>query len=435
MKRTKDTRESKALDQLVEEARQHLDVPAGEWERLEARLSARVLDAVAREKPAVLRDYERARANERSGARRQLERWARGGAAVLAAAAAVALFLRHDTTGISSSGITAVGEAELNSASSLRATEGSGEVRVNRVVATPGYVIRAGDTIEADGARGVFERTHKVTWLLESEHAERARGVEDAARAHVKRAGEPLVIGLESGAIEAQVTPVPSGEAFAVDVGTDRGVVRVAVHGTHLRVARTGDRVTVDLTEGVVSIGAPPRIGATVGTLVTAPAHVELDAKEPSAIRVDHVASAVRTAIPLAPRDTVAAAGHTESSRTEATTMPPPALVAPAPSLASAKGITPREPTAARSESPPATAREAISRAVRDCAAARGQSGEVHVTVTSNLSLRVSASGEVESAQFAPPLLPEIQTCAAQTIYRTKLEETGSLTIPIEYSY
>jgi hypothetical protein len=59
----------------------------------------------------------------------------------------------------------------------------------------------------------------------------------------------------------------------------------------------------------------------------------------------------------------------------------------------------------------------------------------VHVTVTSHLNLRVSASGEVESAQFSPPLLPEIQTCAAQTIYRAKLEETGFVTIPIEYSY
>ena len=61
---------------------------------------------------------------------------------------------------------------------------------------------------------------------------------------------------LDDGAFEAQVTPVPSGEAFAVDVATPTSIVRIAVHGTHLRVARAGTRVTVDLTEGVVSIGS-----------------------------------------------------------------------------------------------------------------------------------------------------------------------------------
>jgi hypothetical protein len=308
-------------------------------------------------------------------------------------------------------------------------------------VATPGYVVHAGDTIEVDRARAVFERSRKVTWVLESERAEPEPPdstnlvSSGSARARIKRAGEPLVIGLESGAIEAQVTPVPSGEAFAIDVGTDSGVVRVAVHGTHLRVARNGDRVTVDLTEGVVSIGAPPRTGATVGTLVTAPAHVELDAKEPSSIRIDHVPSAVRAAIPLAPRETSAAAGRAEPPRADAPTVPRPASVPPVSSVASAKGITARGASALQSEPPPAAPREAIARAIRDCAAARGQSGEVHVTVTSNLNLRVTPSGEVESAQFSPPLLPEIQTCAAQTIYRTKFEETGFVTIPIEYSY
>ena len=449
--KAKPTRESDILDGLVDEARQHLDVPRGAGEPAWDRLEARLMEALASsesseeerpqeslaEKPALVRDDEDVQAG------RRFDRWARGGAVILAVAAAVALFVRRDGgPAADGAGISAVGEAELTSASSLRSMEGSGEVRVNRVVATPGSVVRGGDMIEVEGARAVFERSRKVTWLLESEHREQEQLERvqpgGAARARIKGAGEPLVIGLETGAIEAQVTPVPSGEAFAVDVGTDRGVVRVAVHGTHLRVARSGDRVTVDLTEGVVSIGTPPRTGSTIGTLVTAPAHVELDAKEPSSIRIDHVASAVRAAIPLAPRQTSAArtgSGAPEPGRPESPAMPPPAMAPPASPPGSAKGITPRSPAAPRSEPPPATAREAISRAVRDCAAARGRSGDVHVTVTSNLNLRVSPAGEVESAQFSPPLLPEIQTCAAQTIYRTKLEETGAISIPIEYSY
>jgi hypothetical protein len=59
----------------------------------------------------------------------------------------------------------------------------------------------------------------------------------------------------------------------------------------------------------------------------------------------------------------------------------------------------------------------------------------VHVTVTSDLRLRVSAAGAVESAQFVPPLLPDVQSCAAQVIYKIRLEEPGLVTIPIEFSY
>ena len=55
--------------------------------------------------------------------------------------------------------------------------------------------------------------------------------VERSGRARVKTANESLVLSLEEGAIEAQVTPVPNGEAFAVDVDdpSHKPLVRVAV--------------------------------------------------------------------------------------------------------------------------------------------------------------------------------------------------------------
>jgi hypothetical protein len=263
-------------------------------------------------------------------------------------------------------------------------------------------------------------------------------------RARVKSAGESLVLGLDDGAIEAQVTPVPSGEAFAVDVATPTSIVRVAVHGTHLRVARAGTRVTVDLTEGVVSIGAPPRMGTTYGTLVTAPAHVELDATDlQGTLRVDHTPSAVRPAIPLVSHEPVAAA------RPE---LPPasPRDVKPAvpgrerEPLAARPAAVPRpsptdpEPPVAKIDptKPPPPPREVIAAAVRDCAASRSRPSDVRVTVTSSLRLKVGAGGGVESAQFDPPLLPEIQACAAAAIYKAKLAETdATVTIPIEFSY
>ena len=57
--------------------------------------------------------------------------------------------------------------------------------------------------------------------------------------------------------------------------------------------------------------------------------------------------------------------------------------------------------------------------------------------MTSSLKLKISAAGAGESAQFDPPLLPEIQACAATAIYKIKIEESagGSVTIPIDFTY
>jgi len=366
------------------------------------------------------------------------------GAAALAVAAALAIFVRNEAGGVLVDP-SASSQAEL-SAGSLRATEGPGEVRVDGVLASAGHVLRAGDVLEVDGARAVLERPRKVMWLLE-------RGAtaapEAAARARVKSAGESLVLGLEDGAIEAQVTPVPSGEAFAVDVATEKTLVRVAVHGTHLRVSRTGSRVVVDLTEGVVSIGVPPRTGSTYGTLVTAPAHVEFDAANlDGTLKVDHAPASIRAAVPLVFHEAQITA---RNDLPVAPVRGPTALVAPA-TVPRPSGVEridrpdrARAPDPSRPEPvvtpPPGKAplppREALAAAVRDCAAARQRPANVRVTVTTSLKLKIAAGGDVETAQFDPPLLPEIQACAAATIYKMKIEESagGSVTIPIDFTY
>ncbi len=88
--------------------------------------------------------------------------------------------------------------------------------------------------------------------------------------------------------------PVASGEAFAVDVDG----ARIAVHGTHLRVARVMDHVTIDLTEGVISLGEAPRVGSTIGTLITAPAHAEFTSTDlKGSLTVTHDPGAIRPAL------------------------------------------------------------------------------------------------------------------------------------------
>jgi hypothetical protein len=69
---------------------------------------------------------------------------------------------------------------------------------------------------------------------------------------------------------------------------------------------------------------------------------------------------------------------------------------------------------------------------VRACAAPRPLASNVRVTVTSTLELKVSQDGVVESARFEPPLAPEVQACAAETIYKTRFEQGGTVTIPFE---
>ena len=422
---------NKALDRLVREAKQDLEPRLSDatWAAMEDRLVARM----AAERSTLVDEV-----NVTSITARRRARVFQLGAAALAVAAAIAIFVRNEPGGALVDG-SATAQAELGSVS-LRATEGPGEVRIDGLTATAGHVLRTGDVVEVDGARAVLERPRKVMWLLE-------RGATGApgsvARARVKSAGEALVIGLDDGAIEAQVTPVPSGEAFAVDVATEKSLVRIAVHGTHLRVSRTGSHVVVDLTEGVVSIGAPPRTGSTYGTLVTAPSHVEFDAANlEGTLKIDHSPESVRTAVPLvshdapvsARSDVPAAPVRTPAAPVAPATVPRPAAAGPvrAPDPSHAEPVAKANP--GKSALSP---REAIALAVRDCAAARRRPENVRVTVTSSLRLKIAAGGDVETAQFDPPLLPEIQTCAAAAIYKAKIEESagGSVTIPIDFTY
>ncbi len=421
-----------ALDALVREAKAKSGgleprVSEKRWSAVEERLLARM----ATEERSAL-------AHEVNGSSSRV-RMLRVGVAVLAAAAALALFVKNEPSRSSADAVP-VAASEAN-ASSLREAVGPGVVRVDGRAAAAGHVLRAGDRLEVEGARAVLERPRKVTWLLEAGDAEGA----SSAHARVKSAGESLILGLEDGAIEAQVTPVPSGEAFAVDIATGSHLVRVAVHGTHLRVSRSGSRVVVDLTEGVVSIGTPPRSGSTYGTLVTAPSHVEFDAADlEHTLRIVHAPATIRAPIALVSHDGHAAANA--AARAEAP-QPAPQDTSAAAALATvprpaatqrpASGPSPVEPAAKTETKAVLPPREAIAAAVRACAAQRSRPENVRVTVSSSLKLKIAGGGEVETAQFDPPLLPEIQTCAANAIYKAKLDDSAgaTVTVPIDFSY
>lgn len=430
------------LDALVREAKKSgglepraTQISDERWASMEDRIVAEMAKPRSDERSALI-----AEVNAPASRARVL----RIGAAVLAAAAAIALVVKNEpSVAPVSSDTTAMSERTELNAGSLREAVGPGVVRVGGEPASAGHVLRAGDVVEAEQTRAVLERPRKVTWLLEHDGPEAS----PVGRARVKSAGESLVLGLEEGAIEAQVTPVPTGEAFAVDIAAGTSLVRVAVHGTHLRVARNGSHVVVDLTEGVVSIGTPPRTGSTYGTLVTAPSHVEFDAADlDHTLRIEHAPAAVRAAVSLVSHESFGAGVTARNEPAPADTTPAaPAVPATVPRPANEPARVARpasEPSrvenAATPEARPALPpREAIAAAVRACAAQRSRPGNVRVTVSSSLELKVAGAGTVETARFVPPLLPEIQSCAAAAIYKAKLEDPAgtTVTIPIDFSY
>jgi FecR protein len=302
-----------------------------------------------------------------------------------------------------------VNRAFEGSAGDLTLQQGSGDVWLAGAKAHAGTHARAGETVSTHGAQALFESEGRVSWVLENE-----------SRVRIERttlAGSALVLALLEGAVEAQVTPVASGEAFAIDVDG----VRIAVHGTHLRVARDGDRVVVDLSEGMVSIGAPPRVGSTYGTLVTAPAHVEFRAGAlADSISIDHAPAFVRGVTLLNEVSDEGASIHVD----------PRSSVAPvAPSSLPSWRPTPRLSTAPLAPNPLADA--IVASAVRACATGGPHSNDVTITVSSTLTVDVRDDGFARLASFDPPLAPDIQACASRSIYSMRFASAGRHTISI----
>ncbi len=422
-----------SLDQVVREAR--TDAPDVNWSRVEEALFARV--AKERAQQASLVRFRGSRT------------W--GALAGLAAAAAAVVLLGHGqdrppTRGFGSEAMTDSVQtaARDEGGSTFTAKQGAGEVLVGvggAIAPIAGHPqLGVGTVVETQDARALWDARSptgeaRATWLLEEDSRVAVKGI------------APLVLGLERGAVEAQVVPVANGEAFAVDVGDER----IAVHGTHLRISREGDRVTVDLSEGVVSIGRPPRTGSTYGTLVVAPAHVRFDLVDVlGSIQVTHDADAVRPVTSFTAVAESAAAARAVRAAPQGGAVPSaPARGFGASSGGASQGGASqggasqgggiRSGGASRGSAAGTAgvvavdpqAEQTIAAAVRTCAADAPHSTEVTVTVSSSLELTVGEDGFVRAARFNPPLAPEIQKCASTSIYKTRFADPGVRSVDI----
>ncbi|HEX7663332.1 MAG TPA: hypothetical protein VF407_02420 [Polyangiaceae bacterium] len=419
----------RSLEELTREAKSSLKPASIDWEKVEDGLFARI-EAKREGDDSGVRESTTSRLRHLADAPDR--RWQIAG--LVAAAAVMVLALHKNEANVPSVRSTA---AHAGTEDVLTLTKNTADVRIDGEIASPGRTLHVLDTIETTTATAELAANDAPPNGVDDPGALRvAWQLGDHSTVAVKSLGggtAPFVLDLAAGSVEAQVTPVERGEAFAVDLRSPHAngphdVVRIAVHGTHLRVARdaSGDHATIDLTEGVVSIGFPPKIGSTYGTLVTAPAHVDLDVTKllstgdlaSGAIVVDKNEAAVRAPIALASRDDHATAKLPDVPAPETTDAPESANDHPEvgkPAAAIEKTPAPSDPHAT----------EAIRAAAQSCAAVHA-STEVKVSVTSKLTVHVGPDGLVKMAKFDPPLSPEAQDCAAKTIYRTHFATASS---------
>jgi ferric-dicitrate binding protein FerR (iron transport regulator) len=391
---------SDSLDRLVRESRPDLGTREArdvDWAEVDRGLFGRI---------AAEQRVERARL---TSGRSALWAAVAGGLAVAAAIALVVGTSRQTRS------IDPVQASVDEGAGSVTAVEGGGQLLVDGKPAGIGAALHEGNVIEARGAQATIERLGKLTLIFE-------RG----SRAKVTHVDGALVLALEEGAVEAQVVPVPSGEAFAVDVGRSR----VAVHGTHLRVARVGEHVVVDLSEGVVSLGEAPRIGSTLGALLTAPAHAEFTASEAEGtLALTHDPAVVRAPVSLGPsaqlRPAFPSVAVAPAPKPESGDVRPP----PVPVVREGHPASPPLRTVAAPEANPEVV---IASAVRACLAERPRADNVTVVVSTTVRLGVGQDGTVTTARFDPPVAPDVNACASGAIYKTRFSHGGSVAIPVD---
>jgi hypothetical protein len=242
--------------------------------------------------------------------------------------------------------------------------------------APPAPAAAAARADEAGDEALSFDRPGLASWTLEP-HA-RAAIVEDGGR---------VVLALERGALRVDVVPAkaPGAERFAVLVDG----VRVSVRGTHFRVARSGERFDVDVTQGVVAV-TPPNATAEGGWVLRAP--------RGGTFRVDGAEGALRDVTPFD-----APAAH---------------AAGPSTGGAAVAGRHAPAPPAAHPKLPEIeVARADWSRLVSQCFMQEARSNpQVSVTVTTTLRIEFRPDGRMTSLAFDPPLAPSVEACARQRL-------------------
>jgi ferric-dicitrate binding protein FerR (iron transport regulator) len=346
------TKQDDVLSRLVREVRSD-EVPAVDWDKVERSLTERV-----------------ARAPAMSPVKARRSAW--GPLALAAAAAAV---------------LGVFGARQLAHQKPVYAMEKSAaRWTVEAPVTLDGSRLTVGQRVTAGTAEVRVVHAGKATWTL----APGSRGM-------IAVGGELLTVQLEHGAALAEVVPAKRIESFAVEADA----LRAAAHGTVFRVARRGQRVYVDVTEGLVAVGPASTRGATRGWLLTAPARGNFSLDGTSGSVEGETASVATSGGPLGAKGAGAGVNPgavSQSARAESD---------------DAAAELPDKPTMDAVQAGFAKLIPAVNQCFQQNTQARG---DIEVTANTRVTVKVAPDGSIASREFAPPLAPAVLSCSAPKI-------------------
>jgi ferric-dicitrate binding protein FerR (iron transport regulator) len=402
-------REIRTLRKLVDELRAE-PAPELDWERVERNLLARIgIEKQLRPAPGV-------------GGWRSL-------LTLVAAAAAIVLLAtgaRHLVTTPPRDPAPAAGNVDLGTLPMAAGEPGEPA----RYLAS---AVPVGAAVQSDGEPVRFRLPGVVDWVL-SPHS----------RLRVASMSLPHLLVLERGSVRAEVVERRDSNTLVETFAVEARGTRVAVHGTVLAVSLAGDRVTVAVERGTVSVGPTGLRGASTGRLLLGPARavfaadraalLAVLAPEPPAVAVGGPTGG--TPLGGEPRDR--APGDRDDSRGGGVAaddhLPGRGLTRPGPNGTWGQGggraIADEPPGADTSPTPAATSTpttDATDQSRLTVAAARalllgcltasanaGGGSGVNVTISTTVSLQLDDAGKLRSVRFDPPLRPDLQQrCAA----------------------
>jgi len=244
--------------------------------------------------------------------------------------------------------------------------------------------LEIGARIEASSSDLTVHHRAHVDWTLAA-----------GSVARLVATGEVVTVELERGSVRSEVVPVHAPESFSV-LAAD---TRVSVHGTVFTVTLDSGVVDVDVEEGIV--GVAPVTRASEQTLLEAPAQGRFrvgelinDADErpaPVAVSVSKPAKIQKAP----PREIVST---------------PPSSWQP-PSEAWTRAYN--------------TAVAGVERGIGRCFGEfSGTAAGVSIRAKTSLTLKVTPSGQVLSADFKPPLSPAVASCSERVIEATSFPES-----------
>jgi ferric-dicitrate binding protein FerR (iron transport regulator) len=263
-----------------------------------------------------------------------------------------------------------------------------------RLRATPPEIVEATEPLRKNADQlAIGSRVEAGERELSVDHAKRATWtLAPNSSARLLEKGERIAIRLERGSVLSEVVPNPRPETFVIEAaGT-----RVAVHGTVFRVALEGGRVIVQVREGTVAVGA---LGAVPAFFLKAPAHGDFASDgrsgsidgRPLGETAERRAGPAKLATPRPPLPVTSTSAEAPTGEVE---------------LALEPSISDIEAGFAR-----------IVDATNDCFGRNTTSAEgVQITVRTALTVLIESSGGISDIDFQPPLAPEVETCAVDSI-------------------